>query len=60
MSDTKRILGIDPGLNVTGYGVLDIAGNSFNLVEAGVVRSKRGGELPVVQARIRHVVARVG
>ena len=24
-----RILGIDPGLNTTGYGVIDIKGNSL-------------------------------
>ena len=35
-----RVLGIDPGLNITGYGVLSIAGSQIELVEAGVVRSK--------------------
>ena len=32
-----RILGIDPGLRVTGYGVIDDKG--FKLVEAGVIRT---------------------
>ncbi len=36
-----RILGIDPGLNVTGYGVLAIQDGRFSLIEAGVVRSRR-------------------
>jgi crossover junction endodeoxyribonuclease RuvC len=40
-----RILGIDPGLNTTGYGVLDFAGRQPTLVEAGVVRGKAGGSL---------------
>jgi crossover junction endodeoxyribonuclease RuvC len=45
-----RILGIDPGLNTTGYGVLDFAGNQPKLIEAGVVRSKASGLLgPRVQ-----------
>src|SRR5262245_30593104 len=35
-----RILGIDPGLNTTGYGVLEIVGRQPRLVEAGVVRGK--------------------
>lgn len=35
-----RILGIDPGLNTTGYGVLEIVGRQPKLVEAGVVRGK--------------------
>ncbi len=34
-----RVLGIDPGLNVTGYGVLEADGDHPKVVEAGVVRS---------------------
>jgi crossover junction endodeoxyribonuclease RuvC len=34
------ILGIDPGLNTTGYGVLDCTGGKIQLREAGVVRGK--------------------
>lgn len=33
------ILGIDPGLNTTGYGVIDVSGGKVQLVEAGVVNS---------------------
>src|SRR5262245_60080988 len=40
-----RILGIDPGLNTTGYGVLEFASKQPLLVEAGVVRSKASGSL---------------
>ncbi len=36
-----RILGIDPGLNTTGYGVLEIDCGRVSLIEAGVIRSKR-------------------
>lgn len=32
-----RILGIDPGLQVTGYGLIDNKKGSFELVEAGVL-----------------------
>jgi len=39
----KRILGIDPGLNITGYGVLEIGPRGLLLVEAGVVRGGRHG-----------------
>jgi crossover junction endodeoxyribonuclease RuvC len=36
-----RILGIDPGLNITGYGVIEIiAGRPPKICEAGVVRGK--------------------
>lgn len=35
-----RILGIDPGLTSTGYGIIDIEGRDFKAVEGGVVRTK--------------------
>jgi crossover junction endodeoxyribonuclease RuvC len=40
-----RILGIDPGLNTTGYGVLDFNSRQPALVEAGIIRGKSGGAL---------------
>ncbi len=36
--DNQRVLGIDPGLNITGYGVLDVTPGGLFLCEAGVVR----------------------
>ena len=33
-----RILGIDPGLNTTGYAVIEVA-DSPKLLEAGIIRS---------------------
>ncbi len=40
-----RILGIDPGLNITGYGVLEVAPGGVRLCEAGVVRGLTKGSL---------------
>lgn len=40
-----RILGVDPGLNVTGYGVLEIVAGRVRLCEAGVVRGRSKGSL---------------
>ena len=34
------VLGIDPGLNTTGYGVLEVVGKRVKLLEGGVIRSK--------------------
>lgn len=34
-----RILGIDPGLSITGYGVIDAEQRRFKLIEAGVIRT---------------------
>lgn len=42
---TQRILGVDPGLNITGYGVLEITSGNLRLVEAGVIRGKSRGDL---------------
>ena len=35
-----RILGIDPGLHICGYGCLDTGGTDIRLVEAGVIRTE--------------------
>jgi len=45
---TTRILGIDPGLNVTGYGVIECRSQEVKLVEAGVIRLPRshGDNMP--------------
>ena len=34
-----RILGIDPGLNITGYGLIDVKNNKLVLIEAGVIKT---------------------
>ena len=44
-SQKVRVLGIDPGLNTTGYGVLLTEVNRLEIVEAGVIRSIRSQSL---------------
>jgi crossover junction endodeoxyribonuclease RuvC len=34
-----RILGVDPGLNITGYGIIEENGDAITVHEAGVVRT---------------------
>lgn len=34
-----RILGIDPGTGILGFGVVDVKGNTFVLVTAGVIKT---------------------
>jgi crossover junction endodeoxyribonuclease RuvC len=41
----ERILGIDPGLNTTGYGVVEATSRGPRLVEGGTVRSTGGKPL---------------
>ena len=40
-----RILGVDPGLNITGYGVLEVTRSGVRLCEAGVVRGRSKGSM---------------
>jgi len=58
-----RILGIDPGLQATGYGVVDGAGGGGGarprLVEAGVVRTRRDDALADRLLEIRDGLASV-
>src|SRR5215475_63582 len=54
-----RVLGIDPGLNTTGYGVLDFTSRQPQLVEAGVVRGKQNASLAERVAEIHSGVADV-
>jgi len=41
----QRILGVDPGLNITGYGVVEVTPRGPRLCEAGVVRGASGAPL---------------
>ena len=43
MSEKRRILGIDPGSRLTGFGVLDYVGDQPSYVTSGTVKSVDGG-----------------
>ena len=47
-----RVVGIDPGLKITGYGIVDGEGNSFSLVEAGFVSTN---ERDPMSERVRSI-----
>jgi len=34
-----RVLGIDPGLNITGYGAVELRGSLLRIIEAGAIRT---------------------
>lgn len=36
---TTRILGIDPGTGIVGFGVIDVSGAEKKMVDAGVIRT---------------------
>ena len=47
-----RILGIDPGYAILGWGVLDLRGNRFSVVDYGAVTTDAGTEMPY---RLQHL-----
>ncbi len=51
-NSTFRVLGIDPGLNITGYGLVDIQGHDHSIVEAGTIRTDAKAEMPVRLSQI--------
>jgi len=61
VSASVRILGIDPGLRVTGFGIIDRAGTSLVYVTSGCVRTPDSGSLPeriaVILAALGEVIA---
>ena len=49
----RRILGIDPGLQTTGYGVIEITSEGPRVLEAGVVRSSETAQKPDMAERVK-------
>ncbi|MEQ8401882.1 MAG: crossover junction endodeoxyribonuclease RuvC [Roseitalea porphyridii] len=45
MNETIRIIGIDPGLRRTGWGIVEATGNRLGFVAAGTVRSDGAADL---------------
>jgi crossover junction endodeoxyribonuclease RuvC len=52
-----RVLGIDPGMAVTGYGLLEISGESSALIESGAITTASSLPLP---RRLREIYHEVG
>lgn len=55
-----RILGIDPGLQVTGFGIIDRNGQHLTYVTSGCVRTKPGDlpeRLGVILANLGEIIA---
>jgi crossover junction endodeoxyribonuclease RuvC len=54
-----RILGIDPGLNTTGYGVMEVQSGRLVLCEAGIIRGRSRESLTARLVEIHAGVADV-
>jgi len=55
--DSVRILGVDPGLRVTGYGAIMRAGPKIGYLTSGVIRTPDDGTLP---DRLNHILCGLG
>ena len=42
-----RVLGIDPGLNISGYGAVDVGAGEPRIVEAGTIRTNARASMAV-------------
>ena len=56
MSEFVRIMGVDPGLNHTGFGVIDVYGSELKFVTAGVINVPKGE----LAQRLRFIFTEVG
>ncbi len=60
-SGNLRVLGIDPGLHITGYGLVERRGRDFAVCEAGVirlpVRATMGQRLLTLHAELADLIA---
>lgn len=50
-----RILGLDPGLQVTGYAILEGRNGGPRVCEAGVIRGAEGRQATDMAQRVRHL-----
>lgn len=51
LSNVRRILGIDPGTNVLGFGIIETDKNSIRVIEIGVVTFAHVGDEQTVKLR---------
>lgn len=42
-----RILGIDPGTGITGFGVIEPEGGKYKMIDAGVIRTPANQSMPL-------------
>lgn len=56
MNNALRILGVDPGSRITGFGVIDVAGAKLHYVDSGCIRTAAGE----FNARLEEIFRSVG
>jgi len=59
-ASTRRILGVDPGLRVTGYGLIEAHGATLSYVASGCIRAGTGAlptRLGIIARDLAHLIA---
>ncbi len=55
-----RILGLDPGLRITGWGIIDVIGSTLSHIDHGIVTSNNAEDLPSrllsLYTQLNHVI----
>lgn len=57
MAGARRILGLDPGLTHTGWGLIESAGSHLRFIAAGAVSTTPAEELPARLRRLHEALA---
>lgn len=57
MTRSRRILGIDPGLNRTGYGIIEVHSGALRWIESGVIRVPAAALPERLQTILRELAA---
>ncbi len=47
MNNDTRIIGIDPGLRTTGFGIIESNGSNLHYIGSGVITTQRPIQLPI-------------
>jgi len=60
MKKEKILLGIDPGTQVSGYGLVRVSGSELSLVQFGIIRLQKYGDhfqrLKILHERIKGII----
>jgi len=59
MTETIRIIGIDPGLRNTGWGIVDVKGNALSFVASGTIKAATDEDLSTRLLEIYHALAAI-
>ena len=59
MSKEKIILGIDPGTQIMGYGIIEVQGKSFKMIDLGSIKFKLA-DTPILRLKLSSSVLEKG